>query len=171
MLRNCYRTSRYGLLALLSTGVWAGDFDQMIQTLKKAWPDKTTIAVVADTASSKPKIEALAAAAGGTMKIAVIDVKGPQDIGKAVGALGGQKPHVLVLIPGDRFAGDGTPGATFLIQRLAGQSIPTIATTEAGAKQGAVFAVGPGTGGKLMVNPKSATVANVAVPEGGTPVS
>ena len=113
---------------------------------------------------------ALAAAAGG-MKIALIDVKGPQDMGKAVGALMSQKPHVLVLIPGDRVTGDGQPGATFLIQRMAAQHVPTIATTEAGAKQGAVFAAGPGTGGKVLVNPKSATVAGVTVPEGGTPVS
>jgi phage/plasmid primase-like uncharacterized protein len=171
MMQNWFRNSRYGLLALVATTAWSGDFDQLIQALKKAWPDKTTIAVVADTASSKGKIDALAAAAGGGMKIAVIDVKGPQDIGKAVGALGGQKPHVLVLIPGDRFAGDGTPGATFLIQRMAAQHVPTLATTEAGAKQGAVFGIGPGTGGKLLVNPKSATVAGVTVPEGGTPVS
>ena len=34
-----------------------------------------------------------------------------------------------------------------------------------------VVELGPGTGGKLMVNPKSATVAGVTVPDGGTPVS
>jgi ABC-type uncharacterized transport system substrate-binding protein len=165
------RWCRAAAAGFLSLAAWGGDFDQLIQVLKKAWPDKTTIAVVAEVASSKAKVDALAAACGGGMKIAVIDVKGPQDVGKAVGALANQKPHVLVLIPGDRVAGDGQAGATFLIQRLASQHIPTIATTEAGVKQGAVFAVGPGTGGKLLVNPKSATVAGVAVPEGGTPVS
>ena len=171
MSRSTIRNVRYGLLAWVSMAAWSGDFDQAIQTLKKTWPDKIVIAVVAEVSSSKPKIDALAAACGSGMKIAVIDVKGPQDLGKAVGALGGQRPHVLFLIPGDRLAGDGQPGATFLIQRLASQKIPTIATTEAGAKQGAVFAVGPGTGGKLLVNPKSATVAGVSLPDGGTPVS
>ena len=171
MLRNSFRSARFFILACGSMAVWSSDFDQLIQTLKKTWPDKTTLAVVADSSSSKAKIEALAAAAGGGMKISVVDVKGPQDLGKAVGAVGNQKPHVLVLIPGDRIAGDGQAGAAFLIQRLASQHIPAIATTEAGVKQGAVFAVGPGTGGKLMVNPKSATVANVSVPDGGTPVS
>ncbi len=170
MFHRTIRAGRLGLLAFGAIAAWGGDYDQMIQVLKKTWPDKTVIAVVADSASSKGKVDALAGAAGG-MKIALVDVKGPQDMGKAVGALMSQKPHVLVLIPGDRVAGDGQPGATFLIQRMAAQHVPTIATTEAGAKQGAVFAVGPGTGGKVLVNPKSATVAGVSVPDGGTPVS
>ncbi len=171
MYRTILKRAGWSWLALVATTGWAGDFDQMVQVLKRAWPEKTVIAVVADAASSKGKIEALASATGGGMRIAVVDVKGPQDVGKAVGALAAQKPHVLVLIPGDRIAGDGQAGATFLIQRLAAQHVPAIATTEAGAKQGAVFAVGPGTGGKLFVNPKSATVAGVSVPDGGTPVS
>lgn len=50
--------------------------------------------------------------------------------------------------------------------RLAAQHIPTVATTEAGAKQGAVFAVGPSTAGKVLVNSKSAAVAGVNVPDG-----
>ncbi len=170
MFHRTTRAGRLGLLAFGTIAAWGGDFDQMVQVLKKTWPDKTVIAVVADSASSKGKVDALAGAAGG-MKIALVDVKGPQDMGKAVGALMSQKPHVLVLIPGDRVAGDGQPGATFLIQRMAAQHVPTIATTEAGAKQGAVFAAGPGTGGKVLVNPKSATVAGVSVPDGGTPVS
>jgi hypothetical protein len=115
MLQNAFRTSRYGLLLMGSLAAWSGDFDQMIQTLKKTWPDKTVIAVVAEAASSKPKIDALAAACGAGMKITVVDVKGPQDLGKAVGTLSSQKPHVLVLIPGDRLAGDGQAGATFLM--------------------------------------------------------
>lgn len=170
MLTTIMRAGRFGLLFLGAASAWSSDFEQVVQVLKKAWPDKTLIAVVVDSASSKPKVDALAAAAPG-MKIALIDVKGPQDMGKAVGALMSQKPHVLILVPGDRVAGDGQPGATFLIQRMAAQHVPTIATTEAGAKQGAVFAAGPGTGGKLLVNPKSATVAGVSVPDGGTPVS
>jgi ABC-type uncharacterized transport system substrate-binding protein len=104
------------------------------------------------------------------MKIMLVDVKGPQDMGKALGTLSGQKPDLVVLIAGDRVAGDGSPAATFLIQRMAGAKVPVTATTEAGAKQGAVVAVGPGTGGKLLVNPKAAAAVGVAVPEGGTPI-
>jgi ABC-type uncharacterized transport system substrate-binding protein len=164
------RWSRTAAAGLLSVALWGGDFDQLVATVKKNWPERTVFAVVCDAAASKPKIDALAAATGAGMKISVVDVKGPQDVGKAVSALGNQKPQVLVLIPGDRIAGDGQAGATFLVQRLAAQHIPSVATTEAGAKQGAVFAVGPGTAGKVFVNSKSAAVAGVSVPE-GQPVS
>jgi hypothetical protein len=164
------RLSRTAAIGLLSVALFGGDFDQLVATVKKSWPDRTTFAVVCDAAASKAKIDSLAAATGAGMKIAVIDVKGPQDVGKAVSALGGQKPQLLVLIPGDRVAGDGQAGATFLVQRLAALHIPTVATTEAGAKQGAVFAVGPTTAGKILVNSKSAAVAGVTAPE-GQPVS
>jgi hypothetical protein len=163
------RWSRSAALGLLTVAAWAGDFDQLVATVKKSWPERTVFAVVCDAAASKPKIDALAAASSG-MKIAVVDVRGPQDVGKAVAALGNQKPQVLVLIPGDRIAGDGQAGATFLVQRLAAQHIPTVATTEAGAKQGAVFAVGPTTSGKVLVNSKSAAVAGVSAPD-GQPIS
>jgi len=159
------RWGRMAAAGCLSMAAWGGDFDQLMAAVKKSWPERTVLAVVCDVAASKAKVDALAAASAG-MKIAVVDVKGPQDVGKAVAALGSQKPQVLVLIPGDRVAGDGQAGATFLVQRLAAQHIPTVATTEAGAKQGAVFAVGPATSGRILTNGKSAAVAGVSLPEG-----
>lgn len=147
----------------------SGDYDALVAALRKTWPERTHIAVVCDQGNSKGAVGALAGAAGG-MKIVLIDVKGPQDMGKALGTLSGQKPDVVILIAGDRVAGDGSPAATFLIQRMAGAKVPVIATTEAGAKQGAVFAQGPGTGGRLLVNPKAAAAVGVAGPDGGTPI-
>ena len=158
-------------LILLSAALpaFSGDYDALISALKKTWPDKTHIAVVCDQGNSKGAVSALAGAAGG-MKVVLVDVKGPQDMGKALGTLSGQKPDVVILIAGDRVAGDGSPAATFLIQRMAGAKVPVIATTEAGAKQGAVFAVGPGTGGRLLVNPKAVAAVGVNGPDGATPI-
>ncbi len=158
------------VLLLAAAPSLAGDYDALLAAIRKAWPDKTRIAIVCDQANSKAAVAALAGAAGGTMKIMLIDVKGPQDMGKALGTLSGQKPDVVVLIAGDRVAGDGSPAATFLIQRMAGAKVPVAATTEAGVKQGAVVGVGPGTGGRLLVNSKAAAAVGVAVPEGGTPI-
>lgn len=163
---------RFRLLPMLLLAAFpgfSGDYDALVAVIKKAWPDKTHIAVVCDQANSKGAVAALAGAAGG-MKVMLIDVKGPQDMGKALSALSGQKPEVVVLIAGDRVAGDGSPAATFLIQRMAGAKVPVTATTEAGVKQGAVAGVGPGTGGKLLVNPKAAAAVGVTMPEGGTPI-
>ncbi len=165
--------SRRGLVlsAALALPALAGEFDQLVGTLRKAWPDRTAWAVVCDTTASKARLDALGAAAGAGARIIVIDVKNPQDMGKALGALMSQQAQVLLLIPGDRVAGDGQTGATFLIQRMATQKIPTVATTEAGAKQGAVFAVGPGTGGRVLVNAKIAQMVGANPPDGGVPVS
>jgi ABC-type uncharacterized transport system substrate-binding protein len=144
-----------------------GDYDALIGAVKKNWPQVSTIAVVCDTSGSKAALATLTAAAGG-MTVVVVDVKGPQDMGKAIGTLTGRKPDAVILLSGDRIAGDGSSAATFLIQRMAGIKIPTGATTEAGVKQGAALGIGPGTGGKLMSNAKVAAVAGVAVPAGAT---
>ncbi len=154
------------MVAAASASAFAGDYDALVAAIKKTWPDKHNVAVVCDQGGSKGHVQVLASAATG-MKIMLIDVKGPQDMGKALGTLAGQKPDLVVLIAGDRVAGDGSPAATFLIQRMAGAKVPVAATTEAGVKQGAVVAVGPGTGGRLLVNPKAAMLSGVAVPEGG----
>ena len=158
-------------LLLLSAALpaFSGDYDALMSTLRKTWPEKTQVAVVCDQGSSKGAVTALAGAAGG-MKIVLIDVKGPQDMGKATASLSAQKPDVVVLLAGDRIVGDGSAAATFLIQRMAGLKVPVAATTEAGAKQGAVVAVGPATGGKLLVNPKAAALSGVNLPEGGTAI-
>ena len=157
------------VLLLAALPSFSGDYDALVAAIRKAWPEKVRIAIVCDQANSKASVAGLAGAAGG-MKIMLVDVKGPQDMGKALGTLSSQKPDVVVLIAGDRVAGDGSPAATFLIQRMAGAKVPVTATTEAGVKQGAVVAVGPGTGGKMLVNPKAAAAVGVAVPEGGTPI-
>jgi hypothetical protein len=154
------------LLALGTAALTAGDYDALLSAMKKAWPQVTTLAVVCDAASSKAALGDLTGASGG-MKVMVVDVKGPQDMGKAIGALTGRKPDAVVLLAGDHVVGDGSSAATFLIQRMAA-AIPTGATTEAGAKQGAALAIGHGTGGKLLSNAKVAAVAGVAVPAGAT---
>jgi len=150
----------------LTTGVLvAGDYDALLGAMKKSWPNTQTIAVVCDSNGSKAALAAMAGAAGG-MHLMVVDVKGPQDMGKAIGTLSGRKPDAVVLLAGDHVAGDGSSAATFLIQRMAALKVPTAATTEAGVKQGAALGIGPGTGGKLMSNAKVAAVAGVAVPAG-----
>ncbi|HJW44467.1 MAG TPA: hypothetical protein VJ463_08420 [Geothrix sp.] len=152
-------------LALAASALAAGDYDALFGAIKKAWPQVGTVAVVCDANGSKASLAALTSSAGG-MKVLVLDVKGPQDMGKAIGNLSGRKPDAVVLLAGDHVAGDGSSAASFLIQRMAALKVPTAATTEAGVKQGAALGIGPGTGGKLLSNAKVAAVAGVAVPAG-----
>lgn len=152
-------------LALAGGALAAGDYDALFGAMKKSWPNAHNIAVVCDSAGSKAALAAVTGAAGG-MHLMVVDVKGPQDMGKAIGTLSGRKPDAVILLAGDRVAGDGSSAATFLIQRMAALKVPTAATTEAGVKQGAALGIGPGTGGKLMSNARVAAVSGIAVPDG-----
>jgi ABC-type uncharacterized transport system substrate-binding protein len=154
-------------LTLAAGTLVGGDYDALLGAMKKNWPNCQKIAVVCDMAASKTALASLTDAAGG-MKVMVLDVKGPQDMGKAIGMLSGQRPDAVVLLAGDHVAGDGYPAASFLVQRMATMKVPTAATSEAGVKQGAALGIGSGTGGKLMSNAKVASVAGVAVPAGAT---
>ncbi|HCZ33349.1 MAG TPA: hypothetical protein DHV93_07775 [Holophagaceae bacterium] len=162
------RISSLILIPVLSSmALTAGDYDALIGAMKKAWPQVGTLAVVCDANGSKASLGTLTGAAGG-MKVIVVDVKGPQDMGKAIATLAGRKPDAVILLAGDKVAGDGSSAASFLIQRMAAIKIPTAATSEAGVKQGAALGIGPGTGGRLLSNAKVAAVAGVAVPAGAT---
>jgi ABC-type uncharacterized transport system substrate-binding protein len=164
------RFSRMFLFLALSAGILsAGDYDALVSAIKKAWPNCTTIAVVCDANGSKAALAAFTGAAGG-MKVMVVEVKGAQDMGKAIAALTGRKPDAVVLLAGDRVAGDGTSAASFLIQRMAVLKVPTAAITEEGVKQGASLGIGQGTSGKLLCNAKVAAVAGIAVPAGATSI-
>lgn len=164
------RSGSWVLAALVgASALLAGDYDAIMGAVKRAWPERTQVAVLCDAGGGKTALADLASACSG-MKITVLDIKGPQDVGRSIGALTGKKPDVVVLLAGDRNVGDGSPGATFLIQRLVGLKIPVVGTTEAAVKQGAMLAAGSGTGGKVLVNPKTAALMGLAAPEGTTPL-
>lgn len=148
---------------LAAAPLCAGDYDAIGKALRTAWPQVSTVAVVCDSTSSKGALDAIASAFPG-MKVMVIDVKSQQDMGKAMGTLSSRHPDAVVLVSGDKVAGDGSSAATFLIQRMAASKVPTVSITEAGVRQGAVLGVGPSTGGKLFANAKVAGVAGVSIP-------
>lgn len=149
--------------ALMTAPLAAGDYDALGKAMRTALPQVATVAVVCDSVHSKGAVDAIAGALSG-VKLFVVDVKGQQDMGKALGTLSSRRPDAVVLVAGDKVAGDGTSAASFLIQRMAAVKVPTLATTEAGVRQGAVLGVGPGTGGKLLGNAKVAGVAGVSLP-------
>jgi ABC-type uncharacterized transport system substrate-binding protein len=154
---------------LLAAPLVAGDYDALGKAMRSAWPQVGTVAVVCDSTHSKTALDAIAGALPG-MKLVVVDVKGPQDMGKALGTLSARHPDAVMLVAGDKVAGDGTSAAAFLIQRMAATKVPTVATTEQGVRQGAVLGMGPGTSGKLLANGKVAGVTGVSVPASATQI-
>lgn len=159
------------LVTLLSAAILvalplrAGDYDALGKTLKHAWPRCSTVAVVCDATSSRGAVDALAASLPG-LKLMVVDVKGPQEVGKAVATLNQHRPDAVVLVAGDHVVGDGSSAASFLIQRMAAIKVPTVGITPEAVKQGAVLAVGPDTGGKVMGNARAASVTGTTLPPG-----
>lgn len=155
--------------ALLAAPLAAGDYDALGRTLRLALPKCGTVAVVCDSSHSKASVDAIAGAMPG-MKLIVVDVKAPQDMGRALSTLGSRRPDAVVLVAGDKIAGDGTSAASFLIQRMASTKVPTLATTEQGVRQGAALGVGPSTSGKVMANAKWAGATGVAIPAGASQI-
>lgn len=155
--------------AMMSATLTAGDYDAIGKAMRSAWPQVATVGVVCDSANNKGAIEAISNALPG-LKVFVVDVKGQGDMGKALGTLSARHPDAVMLVAGDRVAGDGTGAAAFLIQRMAAAKVPTVATTEQGVRQGAALGMGAGTGGKLMANAKVAGVAGVSVPSSASPI-
>ena len=159
----------FGIVTLCSSALVAGDYDAIGKAMHAAWPQVTTVAIVCDASGSKGVLDTLVGSLPG-MKVFVVDVKGTQDMGKALGTLAGRHPDAVLLVATDRVVGDGSSAATFLIQRMAAIKVPTVATTEAGVRQGAALGIGPGTGGRLLANAKVASVAGVSLPAGATPI-
>ncbi len=155
--------------ALLAAPLSAGDYDALGKAIKHTWPKCSTVAVVCDATSSREAVDSLAGSLPG-VKLVVVDVKGPQEVGRAVSTLGQRHPDAVVLVAGDHVIGDGTSAASFLIQRMAAVKVPTAATTEQAVKQGAVLAVGPGTGGRVIANTKAASATGAAIPSGAVQI-
>jgi hypothetical protein len=162
-------SARFGIAALFSCALVAGDYDAIGKAMRAAWPHVATVAIVCDASGSKGVLDTLVSSLPG-MKVLVVDVKGPQDMGKALGTLASRHPDAILLLASDRVVGDGSSAATFLILRMAAIKVPTVATTEAGVRQGAALGIGPGTGGRLLANTKVAGVAGVSLPTGATPI-
>lgn len=167
-IRNATRWLAFAALqVLLAVPASASEFDQLVAVLKKTWPERKEVAMVCDLNASQPFVDDLLKAAGGTLKVKVYEVRGPGDIGRVMSQIVGTKADVLVLVPSDPVAGDGLKEAEYLIKKLAGSRIPTVATTESGVRQGALIGVGPGTGGVVFVNPKAAAVVGLGLPANG----
>lgn len=166
--------SRWPVLAALAflpaLPLAAEEFDQLVAVLKKTWPDRKEVAMVCDPTASQPFIDDLRKVAGAGLKVKVYEVRSAGDLGRAIGQITAAKAEVVVLVPSDPVAGDGLKEAEYLIKKLASNKIPTVATTEGGVRQGALFGAGPGTGGVVFVNAKAAGVVGLPLPANGKPI-
>ncbi|HJV21418.1 MAG TPA: hypothetical protein VJ570_01925 [Holophagaceae bacterium] len=122
-----------------------GDTARLFQAAKSAWPDSTHFAVVCDYNNSRDAVQELAANANGFSLLTVVDVRRPEDIGKAMTTAIARGPAFLMLLPKDPVVHDGSFAATQMISSMDGYHIPTVGTRVVALDQGAYFVLGDET--------------------------
>lgn len=153
-------------LALAGFGLQAEDFSPLMQVTRTTWPEKAHIGVICDYGSSRTQVEELALAAGTGSMITVVDIRNSEKASLGAQILARRQADFLVLLPKDRFVYDGSFCATQAIARLSMHGIPTVGTTPKALGQGAVFSLGDGTNGELLVTNRLHGTLDVILPAG-----
>lgn len=153
------------VMALAALALSAEDYQPLIRVTQATWPEKHHIGVICNFQADKAQVLALARAAGGAAHITVADTRTANYASAAATLLANVKTDFVVLLPQDQLFGDGSFSATQTLRRLASRGVPTIGTTPLAVKQGAVFSVGEGTGGQLLVTDRLIGTVDVIMPD------
>ncbi len=152
-------------LVLAGLALSAEDFQPLMRTTQATWPEKRHIGVICNYRTSRSQVWDLAKAAGEGAFITVVDTRSADQSSAAAHLLANQKAEFVVLMPGDRLFRDGSFAATVAVNRLASRGVPAIGTMPAALKQGAVFCVGDGTEGQLLVTDRLIGTVDVILPD------
>lgn len=128
------------LLLLSGSAIVAGTHDDLLQSVKKKWPDKQQGIVVCNMQANSETVQALAVAAGKLgITLEVFNVENDKDIDSACGMVMRSRPDFLVLVDQDPILGAASKQTKNFIQRTSMAGVPTVATGEALVKLGAAF--------------------------------
>lgn len=155
------------LLLVLAAGaaLQANDFGDLMKVSKETWSGKRHIGVICHYGFSASRVQALAEAAGEGFHITVADIRRGEHVSRAANLLDLRAADYLVLLPKDPLVRDGSYGATVAIHALSRRGIPSVGMSPEALGQGAVFAVGPRTGGELLVNDRPIGTIDVILPD------
>ncbi len=143
----------------------AEDFQPLMKATQATWPEKRHIGVICNYQANQSDVWALAKAAGKDTLITVVDARTAEQSSAAAFLLANQQADYVVLMPGDRYFRDGSFAATVAVNRLARRGVPAIGTTPVALKQGAVFSVGDGTEGQILVTDRLIGTIDVILPD------
>jgi hypothetical protein len=152
-------------IALAGLALSAEDYQPLMKVTQITWPEKQHIGVICNYQANRDQVRALAKAAGTGAHITVVDTQMVDQAGVAATLLANHKADYLVLMPQDRFFRDGSFGATVAVNRLASLGVPAIGTSPVALRQGAVFAMGDGTEGQLLVTDRLIGTVDVILPD------
>jgi hypothetical protein len=150
--------------AFAGLALHAEDFQPLMKATQTTWPAKQHIGVICDFNASRDEVMALAKAAGEGAFITVADTRRVEQAAPAAHLIANRKAEYLVLLPGDRMFRDGSFGASVAISQLGQRGVPAIGTTPVALKQGAVFSLGDGTRGELLVTDRLIGTVDVILP-------
>ena len=156
-----------GVAAVAVTGLIlsAEDFRPLMNTTQAAWPEKHHLGVICNYRANESDVWALAKAAGEGTLITIVDARTPEQASLAAAVLANQHADFVVLMPRDRNFCDGSFGATVAVNRLARRGVPSIGTARVALAQGAVFSMGEGTDGQILVTDRLIGTVDVILPE------
>lgn len=151
MLRNTL------LLTLITLGAplaKAGDFDQLLDTIKKSLPGKTQGLVACNLESAKGAVRELAEAAHHRgFKIRFMDIRTSEQAGFILSSVRTSAPDWAILIGSDAQLGTQGSKTKSYISGLQSIGVPVFGLEEGDLKMGAALAVSPKTQGKVIPNP------------------
>lgn len=149
--------SRITFAAILTAGLaafpQANGTDQILAVARNTWPGSQTVGIVCNYAKSGESIRAMLDSFAPGSAIKVIDVRHADHLATACVILGRTNPKYVLLLPNDPLVHDGSFAASFVIVRMNGLKIPTLATTPTALSQGAWAVMGAATGNVLQMNP------------------
>ena len=157
-------------MALAGLTLSAEDFNSMMKVTQATWPEKHHIGVICNYQANEAQVRSLAAAAGEKALITVVDARHFDQANIAAILLVNRKADYVVLMPNDLKFRDGSFGATIALHQLAQRGVPAIGTTPAALRQGAVFTIGDGTNGELLVTDKVIGTVSVILPDRSAPL-
>lgn len=152
-------------LALAGLTLAAEDFQPLMKVTQTTWPEKRHIGVICNYRTTVAEVEALARAAGEDSFITVADTRVGEQAALAARLLSDHHTDFVVLMPNDRLFSDGSFGATVAMSQLARRGVPTIGTRPVALKQGAVFSLGEGTEGQILVTDRLIGTVHVVLPD------
>lgn len=164
-MNRTVKTAGFLAAGLLGGTLFAEDFQSLMNATRTTWPEKKHIGVICDYQKSQDSVWELAKAAGVDCTITVVDARSDLNPVGVATVLGKQKVDYFVMMPQELRYHDGIYTTTVVIGRLAGLGIPTVATTPIALKQGAVFSVGDGTEGQILVNDHLIGTIDVQLPD------
>jgi ABC-type uncharacterized transport system substrate-binding protein len=156
------------LVAMVAVAfAWAGDFDDVLTTVKATWPEKNTVGVLCDIDINQMALLDLTdAAKAKNMSVVVMNLKQMRDIEKQMRSLLDKHVDFVLLMDDDPIFGVKSPKTERTIGIAEGRGVPTVSISAAALKVGALFVVGADTKGRILASAAMAKKLKLDLPDG-----